>query len=238
MIRKRKQITAAAVFCCVLLTAAVFLLAPAVRICMLPRTSKEQQSDAPPAYYNIDAIVEEYEHPMLTRTNHFLKVKLISVEHSNLQSQNDTYRFTDTIINNDETFGFVAKIMTFEVLDNLSQSDIEAGDQIRLFGYADASCVSYYEGKEAVYLSIPVFRNGEDDASIIDGETYYYTCMPNELFFLLDGKIYPYRDITYEEEFPDFPEFIGWGNPYAQFRGMTEDEFRKAVRPLLKNPRN
>lgn len=243
--RKKTGILLTALLLCCAFILAWLCLAPAIRVNMLPRASREKEQETPGIYlygslpYDWDKqIIESYVHPDFTKTNHFLKVRFVSAEMRAVESHADGCTFAKENAGQEPVY----EIITLKVLDNLSDSDINPGDKIRLYCGTHEANSSYFKGKDAVYFSVPFSSDGTDCFLVIDGETYYGAPAKNELFFLSDGRIYPYRDITYEEEYNyerlNILRFTGLGNPYAQYCGMTGEEFHEAVLPLLKNPRS
>lgn len=233
---------------CCILAVAWLCVAPMIRVNMLPRASREEGRKASPLgslpYNWYEKVIESYEHPEVTKTNHFLKVRFVSAESRQVRRSHDNKerRFVDDADDFDDLRhlkDFKADLITLEVLDNLSDSDIEPGTQITLYVHYTRQMIPCFKDKDAVYLSIPSFLDlhVEDDIINIEGKDYYGSPVKEELFFLLDGKIYPYRDITYEEMYDFNYRVKGVGNPYAKYRGMTEEAFREAILPILKNPR-
>lgn len=181
----------------------------------IPRASKYDHSPLPTALYDFETLRENCQYPLYTRTNHMLKLRYVSA------AAVQTWRDVNT--------------MTFIVEENLSDSAFQKGDLL-YFTTGEHDCCYLFENVETVYCPLPVYRTGADSTDIIDGTVYYHFPGAMELFFVYDGKIYPYRDITYAVEY-GFEELKDCGNPYAQYEGMEEAEFVETILPLLKNPR-
>lgn len=205
-----------------------------IEAAQLPRASQKTFQMNPLASYDFSADVEAYRNPAITKTNHMLKLEYLSGEvRSTYYTDEKQEAFTFSRTAESEYTGELL-VMRFEIKENLSESELKQGDTLWLATF-ETDAVKLFEKTKTVYLPLPVRRLNRDDVMPIDGTTYY--CFPSEydLFFVLNGKVYPYRDITYEEQFETAQTdlFEGYGNPYGKYRGMETGKFESEIRSEL-----
>ena len=214
----------------------LFILIHSLRVTSLPKASTTYE----PLYMgsvSYENVIEAFEHPSFTKSNHMLKLRVTD-------TQKKAYRYNEPLegITFTEDGEYTAKILTCTVLENQANSKFTEGDTVRLLSLSDSKDWCAYLPEGSVFWFFPeVSRTGSDVTEKIAAETYYY--MTADVFFIVDGLIYPYSDMNVEQKYPGVTEaareMFGKevsGNPYNRYRAMPEWLFVNAMRSVIKNP--
>lgn len=216
---------------------ALFILIHFLRVSSLPKASEAYE----PLYMgsvSYENVIESFEHPSFTKSNHMLKLRVTD-------TQKKAYRYNEPLegITFTEDGEYTAKILACTVLENHAESQFAEGDTVRLLSLSDSKDWCAYLPKGSVFWFFPeASRSGSDVTEKIGGETYYY--MTADVFFIVDGFVYPYSDMDIEDKYPNITEFARdafgkqvSGNPYNRYRAMPEWLFVNAMQNVIKNPK-